>query len=82
MKYTGTIIGLRSQYGSIYHVTIDDTKCYLWKASVVGEFRERDLFIRFNWNGHFHEFVLSEIKTNYYSGDLLWDKEFGGKVYL
>lgn len=82
MKYTGTIIGLQSSLGSIYYVTVDDTRCYLWKANVIAEFNGKMLLVRFNWNGESYEMKMKEIKQNYYTGDIYWNNEIGGNSYF
>ena len=82
MKYTGTIPGMQSCYGSIYRITVDDTKCYLWKTSIVAEFAGKLLNIRFNWNGDLYEMILKTIKENYFTGEVLYNKESCGSSYF
>ncbi len=82
MKYTGTIVGLRSSYGSIYNVVVDDSKCYLWKANVVAEINGKMLNIVFNWNGDYFEIKSSLLKSDYYTGKLFFNRVEGGEVFL
>ena len=82
MEYTGTIIGMKSSFGSIYHVVVDDAKCYIWKANVIAGFTEKMFIIRFNWNGDYYEIKLGLLKENYYSGNVFWQNEICGNSYF
>ena len=82
MKYTGTIIGLKSSFGSIYNIVVDDNKCYAWKGNVVAEFKDKMLTITFNWNGESFELRLSLLKEGYYTGKIIFNSEEGGHVLL
>ena len=82
MKYTGTIVGFKSSFGSIYNIVVDDTRCYAWKANVVAELNGKMLVISFNWNGDLFEVRLSLLKENYYTGKIFYNKENGGSVFL
>ena len=62
MKYSGTIVGFKLSYGSIYNIIIDDTKCYAWKANVIAEINENMITISFNWNGESYKIRLSQLK--------------------
>ena len=82
MKYSGTIIGLKTSFGSIYNVVIDDTRCYLWKANVIGEFNGKMLKIVFNWNGDNFDLTLTVLKENYYTGKIFRGREDYGNIFL
>lgn len=82
MKYTGSIIGLKSSFGSIYHVSIDDTKCYLWKGNVIAEVNNKAIILSFNWNGGLYEIKLSLLKDNYYTGKIYIDRGLEGEAYF
>ncbi len=82
MKYTGTLIGIESSYGSIYNVVTYDKKCHLWKATIVAEYKGKMLKIVFNWNGDAYDLRLTEPKTDYYTGTIFCSNEEKGTVYL
>ena len=82
MKYSGSIIGLRSSFGSVYHVLVDDTRCYLWKGNVVADLSDKAIMLSFNWNGMLYELKLSLLKNNYYTGKIYIDREHYGEIYL
>ena len=82
MKYTGTIVGFKSSIGSIYNIVVDDTKCYAWKANIVGEIRDKMLLVTFNWNGELFELKLALLKEGYYTGKIIFNGDDGGEVFL
>lgn len=83
MKYGGTIIGFRSNFGSVYNIPVDDTRCYIWKANIIAETSERLIKVLFNWNGETYEMRLSEVKENYYSGNIVYNRvEHGGSAFF
>lgn len=82
MKYTGNIIGFKSSFGSIYNVVTEDSKCYLWKATVAAELLGKMMTIVFNWNGEPFELKLSLLKVDYYTGKIFYKREEWGTVYL
>lgn len=82
MKYSGTIVGFLSNYGSIYNINLEDSKCYAWKANVDAEITEVMIVISFNWNGESYEMVLSNLKEDYFFGKILFNGELGGKAHL
>jgi len=82
MKYSGSMVGFQSSYGSIYNIITDDTKCYALKANVTVIIIEKMMTIAFNWNGESYEIRLSELKENYYTGKVLFNKEPGGEAFF
>lgn len=82
MKYSGTIIGLKTSFGNIYNVVLDDTKCYLWKANVDAEISGKMLKIVFNWNGDSFDLTLTVLKENYYTGKISCAGEGCGNIFL
>jgi hypothetical protein len=81
-RYTGNILGFESSSGSIYNVSLDDTKCYIWRASVSAEIDIEKIKIAFNWNGDIYEITADIIKENYFSGKIMCNQVFSGSVFL
>lgn len=81
-KYTGTLLGIESSYGSVYNVITYDKRCHLWKANIVAKYSGKMLKIVFNWNGESYSLQLSEIKPGYYTGTIFCSNEESGTVYL
>jgi hypothetical protein len=82
MKYKGHIIGFKPSQGSIYALGMEDKKCYLWHASVDATYLAGKIDIQFNWNGeHFQISVLPQ-KENYYTGNIHYNGDPGGRCYL
>lgn len=82
MKYSGTIVGFQSNFGSIYNIIIDDTRCYAWKANVTAQINENMILITFNWNGETYEIKLSQLKEYYYRGKIAFNREPGGEAFF
>lgn len=82
MKYSGTIIGLESDFGSIYNVVTYDKKCYIWKANVIAEFNGKMLTISFNWDGDSFDIKMTMLKENYYTGKIYRNHELAGSIFL
>lgn len=82
MKYSGTIVGFQSKYGSIYNIITDDPRCYTWKANIIAEIDDKMIKIVFNWNGESYEIKLTSIRRNYYTGNILCNREEGGTAFF
>lgn len=82
MKYTGTILGFKSNFGSLYNITTDDSKCYAWKANVFAELNGKMLKISFNWNSELFDLSLSLLKENYFTGKIFLNREEFGNIFL
>ena len=82
MKYSGTIFGFVSSYGSIYNIITDDNNCYVWKGKVSGELKGKMLLLNFICDGRFYEIKATILKEHYYTGSILCDKENCGKIFL
>lgn len=82
-KYSGTIIGIQPyNSNSIYSIVLDD-KADVWNATLIVNYDEFIIKMTFNWNSESYDVTLKKVKENYYSGDIIYNRnEFGGKAYF